>query len=156
MGFRYSLAQVEIEIGRGNEQPISFGGNKSMLGSVTFSRANDRFSAEGDATGGYVINESLDATGEVTISIRQFATLVSTLTTIFNSYNEGGIYESGSENSGALTITVFYQRRVVATAKGAFLNMAEIGFEEEAGDRDFTFVAGDVQFKTNTSIGKIV
>lgn len=156
MGFRYNLAQVVINIGRGGDTPIIFGGNKSMLGSITLSRANERFSAEGDATGGFIINENLDKTGEVTISIRQFAPLVNTLTNVFNSYDDGGDYAINTTNAGALTITVMYHGETVAVAKGAFLNMSELGFEEEAGDRDFTFVAGEVEFETIPEAGRIV
>lgn len=155
MGFRYSLSQVRIEIGRGTESPISFGGNKSMLGSITLARSQERFSAEGDATGGYVINENLDPTGTVTISIRQFADLANTLTDIFNSYDDNNAYGPQSKNQGAINITVFYREEVVATVNGAFLNMTELAFEEEAGDRDFEFVAGEVLYEVITDAGQI-
>jgi hypothetical protein len=155
MGFRYSLAQVRIEIGRGTDNPISFGGNKSMLGSITLSRSQERFSVEGDATGGYVINETLDPTGEVTISIRQFAELSNTLTNIFNSYDDDNAYGALSPNQGAINITVFYRDKIVGTANGCFLNMPEYAFEEEAGDRDFTFVAGEVLYEVIKDAGQI-
>lgn len=156
MGFRYSLAQVRIEIGRSRDSnPISFGGQKSMLGSVTFSRANDRFTAEGDPTGGYIINENLDATGEVVISIRQFASLVNTLTNIFNSYDDDNAYGALSDNQGSVNITVYYRNKIVGNAKGCYLNMPEHAFEEEAGDRDFSFVAGEVNFEPIQDAGSI-
>lgn len=158
MGFRYSLAQVSIEISRGTEPAISFGGNKSMLGSITMSRSNDRFAVEGDATGGYVVNETLDATGDVAISIRQFASLSNTLTKIFNAYDidSAGGHGALSANKGAVSIKVFYRGALVASANGCFINMPEYAFEEEAGDRDFSFVAGEVLYEQVTDAGQIV
>ena len=145
--FRYSLAQVRVDITRKGNSTISFGGNKSMLGSITFSRSTERFSVTGDATGGYIVNENLDATGEVTISIRQFAPLVRTLTNLFNSYDQGEGYGIGSKDQGAVTITAYYGDKKAAIAKGCFLNMSELVFGEEAEDRDFTFIAGEVNFE---------
>lgn len=146
--FRYALAQVRIEIKQGSTTIASFGGNKSMLGSVTFSRSTERFSVAGDPTGGYVVNETLDSTGEVVISVKQFIALVDTLTNIFNKYDQDTDgYGISSKDQGALTISAYYRGKIVAIAKGCFLNMPELAFEEEAGDREFTFVAGEVKYE---------
>lgn len=176
MGFRYALDRVTVTISRGTKTTTNtegttttsdneiavIGGNKSMVGSITLSRATERFSAEGDATGGYVINETKDTTGEVVLSLRQFAPRVKTLTEIFNKYDiDSGSFEYAgygldSENQGAVSMVVKFNNAVVAYAKGCFLNMPEMSFEEEASDRDFTFVAGEVFFEANFEIGTIV
>ena len=88
-GYRYSLALVQVRLKINGYEPKIFGGQGAMIGSITLSRKNDRFSAEGDATGGFVINESLDKTGTCVISIKQFAPLVSTLTNLRNRRNYG-------------------------------------------------------------------
>lgn len=154
MGIRYNFTQVKVEIMRGSELVASFGENKSMVGSITFSRANDRFSVEGDSTGGYIVNETLDKTGEVVISIRQFAPLVKSLTSLFKKYDTDS-FGWDSNNQGAVTITASFQGKKIAVATGAFLNMAELAYEEEASDRDFTFVAGEVNFEEIPAMRKI-
>lgn len=172
MGFRYSLSQVSVIIGRNqasaeggtslNDEIRIDSNNKSMLSSISFSRNSERFSAEGDATGGYVINETLDPTGEVVISVRQFAPLVSSLTKVFNAYDSSAISEGvegygyDTTNHGALSIVVMYNGKKVAVANGCFLNMPEHAFEEEAGDRDFTFVAGELFYELVEDAGRII
>ena len=164
-GYKYSLAQVKVSISVGGTTK-SFGGQGSMIGSITLSRKNDRFSAEGDATGGFVINETLDATGTCTISIKQFAPLVSTLTNLFNNYDTyyGGAkwdsvnssletnntvfdISSNLEDNDAMSISVYYGTRLIASCKGCYLNMPELSLEEENGSRDFSIECGQVNFE---------
>lgn len=158
-GYRYSLALVKAVITIPGYNPKSFGGQGSMIGSVTVSRKNDRFSAEGDATGGYVINETLDSTGTCVISIKQFAPLVSTLTNLFNRYDNGysGSLEEVADSTNfvaeetlnqSATIQLYYMGNLVANCEGCYLNMAELPMEEENGSRDFTFECGSVKFET--------
>ena len=152
-GYKYSLSTVSVIITSGNKQ-YRFGGQGSMIGTVSMARKNDRFSAEGDATGGYVINESLDATGTCTISIKQFAPLVDTLTNLFNSYASSGenVYGEATNSApltgdGAVSIQLFYNGTSVGKAEGCYLNMPELSFEEDNGTRDFTFECGKVTFE---------
>ncbi len=165
-GYRYSLALCQVNITyKGSTK--AFGGQGKMIGSISVSRKNDRFSAEGDATGGFVINESLDVTGTCTISIKQFAPLVSTLTNMFNDYetefsNELSSYQlENSADSSDLTISddvndtlgnsakiqIYYMGNIVATCEGCYLNMPELNLEEENGTRDFVFECGSVKFE---------
>lgn len=164
-GYRYSLALVSAVITfPGASKPVRFGGQGSMIGSITLSRKNDRFSSEGDATGGFVINETLDKTGTCVISIKQFAPLVSTLTNLFNKYdnaysnyesavivpNEGEVeatsafYSDFSEDS--TSIELYYNGKLIGRASYCYLNMPELTMEEENGSRDFTFECGSVDF----------
>ena len=155
-GYRYSLALVSVVMKFPNKTtPVRFGGQGSMIGNVTLSRKNDRFSAEGDATGGFVINETLDKTGTCVISIKQFAPLVSTLTNLFNQYDsDSANYESvepgtvpTSENlTSSTTIELYYAGVLVGTAQGCYLNMPELPLEEENSSRDFSFECGVVDF----------
>lgn len=152
-GYRYSLAHVKVQLTI-NNVTRSFGGQGSMIGSITLSRKNERFSSEGDPTGGYVVNETLDKTGTCVISIKQFAPLVSTLTNIFNGYDVATGFEFGEGNltgentlTDSTTINVYYMGALVATAKGCYLNMPELTMEEENGSRDFTFECGEVDFQ---------
>lgn len=161
-GYRYSLALVKAVITIPNHSPKEFGGQGSMIGSVTVSRKNDRFSAEGDATGGFVINETLDSTGTCVISIKQFAPLVSTLTNLFQAYDleyqNDNIDNSDQEATTNLnldntlnnsaSIQLYYMGTLVASCEGCYLNMPELTMEEENGSRDFTFECGSVKFET--------
>lgn len=155
-GYKYSLALVKAVITIPGIGVKTFGGQGSMIGNITLSRKNDRFSAEGDATGGYVINETLDGTGTCTISIKQFAPLVNTLINCFNNYDTNiaqdviDINEEGEFSSTAGTassIELYYGGMLVGKAEGCYLNMPELAFEEENGNRDFTFECGHVSFE---------
>ena len=163
-GYRYSLSALSVVITfpksvqdlLGTNTPVRFGGQGSMIGNVSMARKNERFSAEGDATGGYAINETLDKTGTCTISIKQFAPLVSTLTTLFRKYDDdlndaeninSYIPLEGGEVFGSCSIELYYAGNLVASAQGCFLNMPELPFEEENGSRDFTFECGAVDFE---------
>ena len=155
-GYRYSLALVSVAIKfPDKETPVRFGGQGSMIGSITLARKNDRFSAEGDATGGFVINESLDRTGTCVLSIKQFAPLVSTLTDLFNKYDDAyNQYESVAPGAttasmnltSSTSIELYYNGILIGQAQGCYLNMPELGLEEENGSRDFTFECGVVNF----------
>lgn len=165
-GYRYSLAQVSVGITFPHQTTAHrFGGQGEMIGSITVSRKNDRFSAEGDATGGFVVNESLDKTGTLTISIKQFAPLVSTLTNLFNMYDDGFSYDavevSGNTEEEEIaidtlsmedtmrdttSIDLYYMGKLIVSCKGCYLNMPELPLEEENGTRDFTFECGEINF----------
>lgn len=151
MGYRYSLAYVTVTLSRNNTEVARFGGQGAMIGSISVERSNDRFSLDADATGGVVVNETLDKSGTVTINIKQFASLVSTLTNLFNKYdtNDSSGYGPNSSNGGALDIVISYNSKLVAQAKGCFLNMPELTFEEESGDRDFSFISCEVDYEIN-------
>ncbi len=177
-GYRYSLASVSVVItfpksvvtGTGEEEitanrPYRFGGQGSMIGTISLARNNDRFSADGDATGGFAINENLDATGTVTISIKQFAPLVSTLTSLFNKYDsdldnsestyvdpEKGTIGFNGDLLSSTTIEVYYAGTLIGSAKGCYLNMPELSLEEENSSRDFTFVSGAISFEAINNI----
>ena len=174
-GYRYSLALFQVNVTRKDYQTKSFGGQGKMIGSISISRKNDRFSAEGDATGGFVINENLDATGTCTINIKQFAPLVSTLTNLFNSYNDyykdHGLAETGNtgtfkvitselSSEGTLfdstKIEVYYMGRLVATCEGCYLNMPEFNANEENDSRDFTFECGTVNFEALENTNNLI
>lgn len=162
-GYKYSLSQVSVVITfPGATNPIRFGGQGSMLGSVTLTRKNDRFSAEGDATGGYVVNETLDKTGTCVISIKQFAPLVDTLTSLFNKYDANNSENViGTEVTGSLVgsyedlqtkIDIYYAGNIIGKAEGCYLNMTDLALEEENGDREFTFECGSVEFEAQNSL----
>lgn len=153
-GYKYSLAKVKIAMSvptEDNQNPITFGGQGSMIGSITISRKSERFSAEGDATGGFVVNENLDKTGTCVLSIKQFAPLVNTLTNIFNAYDDASVeLENGIDmdaQSQAISIKVFYEGALLAECNFCFLNMPELPFEEENGTRDFSFECGEVNLE---------
>lgn len=155
MGYRYSLAYVTVSVSRNKSEVARFGGQGSMIGSISIERSTERFSVDADATGGAVVNETLDKSGTVSLNIKQFAPLVTTLTNIFNKYdtNDSSGYGPNSSNGGALDIVVSYNGKTVAQAKGCFLNMPELSFEEEAGDRDFSLVACEVNYEINGTAG---
>lgn len=169
-GYRYSLALFQVNVTRKGYQTKSFGGQGKMIGSISISRKNDRFSAEGDATGGYVINENLDATGTCTINIKQFAPLVSTLTNLFNSYNDYYNTKGLDENFEIITanlsgddtlfdstkIEVYYMGRLVATCEGCYLNMPEFNANEENDSRDFAFECGTVNFEALDNTNNLI
>lgn len=168
-GYRYSLASVKVVISFSNGYKANFGGQGSMIGSVTLARKTERFSSEGDATGGFVINETLDRTGTCTISIKQFAPLVSTLTNLFATYDlssngdsvtdiVGGITNYGNTENregfdasitleGAVNIDLYYMGTLIGHCGSCYLNMPDLELEEDNGTRDFVFECGEVTFE---------
>lgn len=151
MGYRYSLAYVTVTISRGNSVIASFGGQGSMIGSISVQREGDRFSVDGDATGGAVVNENLSKIGSVSLEIKQCAPLVETLTNLFNSYDDSSTsgYGPSSSNGGAVNIALSYNNKLVSQAKGCYLNMPELSYQDEAQDREFSFVACEVDYERN-------
>lgn len=86
----YTLAFSELEPGT-TLTNYSVGGSGSMMDSITISRPTEVYTTEGDPTGGYVHNKSLNKTGTVSLTLNQLSKQISTLTTLLGIYTNADV-----------------------------------------------------------------
>lgn len=103
---RYSLAEYTMKVTvpadvTGSEVVLTFGGpgeNQlgSFIGQITVARNNDTWSTEGDATGSWVHNKSLNRTGTISLQVRQVSDDIIRLITLAR------LYENSDPETGCL------------------------------------------------------
>lgn len=148
---RYSLARYILTIQLPNDldaafisafgQSLSIGGEGSMVGSIKLSLSKDLWSTEGDATGGYTHNQSLDRTGTCTIDIKQVADSIAKFIRLCNCFYKSsitastGLYLELKDNEG----------NIVATCNDCYITkIADQEFTDTAGDQTWTFTCGKI------------
>lgn len=117
---RYSLAEYTMKvIVPGFEKPLTFGGpgnnqSGSFIGQITVSRNVDTWTTEGDATGSWVHNKSLNKTGTVSLQIRQVSDDIIKLITLAR------LYENTDPETGC-NIFIYRGDQAVETCTDCYL-----------------------------------
>lgn len=157
---RYSLADHTVRVTlpdnlsmNGNNiggMVLKFGGpgengiTGSMIGNISVARANDTWRTEGDATGSWVHNKSLDRTGNVTLNIRQVSDDIIRLQMLAQ------IYEA--EDFPGCKIEVYCGDLVVARAEDCYITrIPEQAFGDTAAMQSWSWTSGRVTFPGTTS-----
>lgn len=131
--------------------PITIGGpgqngnEGSFVGSIKVSRKEDLWDTQGDATGSWVHNKSLNRTGNVEIDITQVSDDIIKLSMICNAY------ESIQGAVGGLTIEVknAYNLELpsIAVCSDCLINkIPDQNLGEKAEQQNWSFTCGRVQF----------
>lgn len=120
-------------------------GEGSFLGQILVSRTNNLWETEGDATGSWVHNKSLNRIGTIELQIRQISDNVIRLAQICD------IYESIQENVEGLTLTINSsatdESTPMATGVDSYIQkQADLTLAETAGLLTWTFTCGQVMF----------
>jgi len=148
---RYSLARYILTVQLPDDfdatfitafgQSLSIGGEGSMVGSIKIALAKDLWETEGDSTGGYVHNQSLDRTGTCEVSLKQVADAVAKFIRLCNCFYKSdvnystGLYLELKDNEG----------NIVATCKDCYISkIPDQEFADKAGDQTWTFTCGKV------------
>ena len=118
----------------------------SFLDSISLTRRNDTFSTEGDATGSWVHNKSLNRTGSVTININQISTDVIILSTICKAFEN--TTDKAFRKGMRISVSPSYNPNlVVAEAYDCFVAKQEdqiLG--STASNQNWQFTSGRVEF----------
>lgn len=101
----YILSVTIPAIGNNPEQKFNVGGpgdtgNGSCVGQIVVSRNQNLFETEGDPTGSWVHNKSLNRTGTITVDIRQVSNYIVAFILACN------MYEKTQTRTGGMTITL--------------------------------------------------
>ena len=121
----------------------------SFLDSITLTRSNNIFSTEGDATGSWVHNKSLNRTGAVSININQISTDIIILSTICKAFEntKDKQYRKGMK----ITVSPSYNTNlIVAEAYDCFVAKQEdqvLG--SNAASQNWQFTSGRIEFYPN-------
>lgn len=103
---RYSLAEYRMQVVvpkdvTGTELLLTFGGpgenqEGSFVGQIAVSRSSDTWTTDGDVTGSWVHNKSLNKTGTISLQIRQVSDDIIRLISLARLYEENNP-EAGCE-----------------------------------------------------------
>ena len=120
-------------------------GEGSFLGQILVSRTNNLWETEGDATGSWVHNKSLNRIGTIELQIKQISDNVIRLAQICD------IYESIQENVEGLTLTINSSATDESTPMATGVDsciqkQADLTLAETAGLLTWTFTCGQVMF----------
>ena len=162
---RYSLADYQLTIGIPQEVAQRLGlrdeqgnyltsftiggpgenGEGSFMGQIVASRSNNLWETEGDATGSWVHNKSLNRTDTVELQIRQISDQVIELAQLCD------IYESIQEEVAGLTLTINSassdESSPMVTGVDSYIQkQADLTLAESAGMLTWTFTCGQVMF----------
>lgn len=142
---RYSLADYTMTVDIPGYGALTFGGpgeNQlgSFIGQIAVSRNSEMWTTEGDVTGSWVHNKSLNKTGTISMQIRQISDDIIRLFDIARTY-EG----SDSSEIGA-TITISRGTQTVLTGKDCYLTkMADQTFGDAAEMQTWVWTCGQIE-----------
>lgn len=121
----------------------------SFLDSIRVTRSSDTYSTEGDATGSWVHNKSLNRTGSVTININQISTDVIILSTICKAFEN--TKDKRFRKGMKVTVSPSYNPNlVVAEAYDCFVGKQEDqDLGSSATTQSWTLTAGRVEIYPN-------
>ena len=115
----------------------------SFTGEITVSRSTDTWSTEGDATGSWVHNKSLNRTGSVSMQIRQISDDVIRLKMLSQ------VFETG--DFPGCKIEVFSITDTVARAEDCYITkIPDQVYGENAAMQTWNWTAGRVSFPETT------
>lgn len=124
---------------------LTFGGagnngiDGSFLGEIAVSRSRDTWTTEGDVTGSWVHNKSLDRTGTVTLNLRQISDDVVRLQMLANAFE--------LNDSVGCQIIVFSKDTPVAQADDCYISkIPDQSFGDSAAMQSWGWTAGRVTF----------
>lgn len=146
---RYNLARYTLtitppttasELVEAFGQSLTIGGNGSNVGSIELRRQNEMFSLKTYATGGYAVDKNLSKAGTISITLHQLSAEIQKFIKVCNVYFNG--------DYDGCTLTVMDENNEVASAKDCFINQAPQTFAENSGEQTWSFICGEVDFKT--------
>lgn len=121
----------------------------SFLDSITLTRRNETFTTEGDTTGSWVHNKSLNRIGAVSININQISSDVIILSTICKAFEN--TTDKAFRKGMKITVSPSYNPNlVVAEAYDCFVGKQEdqvLG--PTANNQNWSFTAGRIEFYNN-------
>ena len=116
----------------------------SFLGSITAKRNEDVWRTEGDPTGSWVHNKSLDRTGEISLEIMQVSDEVIRLSIICNAFQS---IQEGIPGLGITITSAADNNNIVATAHDCYITkVPDHDFGESAKTFTFNFTCGRIMF----------
>lgn len=146
---RYSLSDYIMSItiddsiisNQLNVREISVGGEQSYLGLIEVNVPNSIYSTEGDNTGSWVHNKTLNKTGTVSLSINQLSPQIKTFITICN------IYYKHANNTG-MTITIKDRgNNIITTANDCYIQgIPRQSLGATASMQSWVFTCGEIIF----------
>ena len=128
-----------------SDNTITIGGTDSYMGSIQIRLATPQWSTNGDSTGSWVHNKSLDRHGTVQVEINQVSDMSALLTRLFQTY-----YSADSTTEG-LTITiqkmVAGEPKQVCSCEDCYIsNMSNIQYGDSARNIEWEFTCGNIVF----------
>lgn len=153
---RYSLAdytmavKVPTAVIGGEIESLKFGGtgnnqSGSFIGQITVTRNVDTWSTEGDATGSWVHNKSLNKTGTVSLQIRQISDDIIKLITLAR------LYENSDPEEGCL-ITIYRGDKIIETCTDCYLTKVP---DQVMGDtaemQTWQWTCGKIEYNESTA-----
>lgn len=138
-----AIANLPAKLGLENNT-ISVGGTESYLNSVSAENTTNMWSTEGDATGSWVHNKSLDRTGTVTIDINQMSPQIANLVQILNAF-----YDSESDNvTGMKLVLQDRNMKNVFEANDCYIQkIPSQAFGQTAATQSWVITCGQLTFK---------
>lgn len=143
---KYSLAKYILTISANDPKirdifdELTFGGDGSLVGSITFSRSNNMWETTSFATGGYVHNKNLSKVGSVDLSLNQLAKGIRQLIDASEAF-------FGSDYEGfTLTLTTNEGQKVASAISCYITKTPNQVFENQAQSQTWSFTCGEVNF----------
>ena len=125
--------------------PGQNGQDGSFTGSITVRRANPTWNTEGDPTGSWVHNKTLNRTGSVELSLRQVSDDIIRLQML------ASIFESDQNGTRGCLIEVYSTDKTVAKAEDCYITQVpDQVFGESAENQSWTWTSGRVTFPQTT------
>lgn len=142
---RYSLADYTMAVDIPGRDTLTFGGpgeNQlgSFIGQIAVSRNAEMWTTEGDVTGSWVHNKSLNKTGTISMQIRQISDDVIRLFDIARTYENSDSSEIGA------TITISRGTDTVLVGNDCYLTkMPDQVFGDAAEMQTWVWTCGQIK-----------